>query len=163
MDKRAAAVVAGVAVLGCALVGGANGPQHPRARLWYLRLRKPGYTPPGPVVGATWTALEGLLAYTGYRLLRDPSSTARNTGLAGWGLTILGLAGYPWLFFTQRRLTASTVAAGGMLSAAAVTAVAARSVDKRAFRATAPLLVWLGFATVLSAQLQHRNRSRSAD
>ena len=123
----------------------------------------PDHTPPGPAVGAAWTVLEGFLGYTGYRLLQDPPSPARTTGLAGWGLTLLGLAGYPWLFFGERRLTASTVAAAGMLTATTVTAVAARSTDKAAFRATLPLLAWLGFATVLSAQLQHANRRLSAD
>ena len=163
MDRRAAGWLAAGAVLACGLVGATSGPQHPRAGLWYLRLRKPDYTPPGPVVGATWTVLEGLLGYTGYRLMQDQPSPARTTGLAGWGLTLLGLAGYPWLFFGERRLTASTVAAAGMLAAATVTSAAARSADKAAFRATLPLLAWLGFATVLSAQLQHANRRLSAD
>ena len=57
--------IAGLAVLGCALVGGANGPQQPRAALWYLRLRKPGYTPPGPAVGAAWGVLAPRLAFSG--------------------------------------------------------------------------------------------------
>ena len=150
--------IAGLSVGAAALAGGANGPQRPRAALWYLRLRKPGYTPPGPAVGATWGVLEVLLAASGYRLLRAPTSRARTTALTGWALTLAGLAGFPWLFFRERRLGASTVAAGAMLGAAATSAVAARRVDGPAAGLATPVVAWLAFATALSEELLRRNR-----
>ena len=158
MKASKAAWIAGVAVLGCAVVGGANGPQQPRAALWYLRLRKPGYTPPGPAVGAAWSLLEPLLAFSGYRLLRAPASPARIVALSGWALTLTGLAGFPWLFFRERRLGASTAVAGAMLAAAATAAVAARRVDGPAAGLTTPVVAWLAFATLLSEELLRRNR-----
>jgi benzodiazapine receptor len=61
MNKSNAALIAGSAVLAAAVLGARQGPQQPRTALWYARLRKPDYTPPGPVIGATWGVLETLL------------------------------------------------------------------------------------------------------
>ena len=157
MDKHlaAAAAIGGVAVAG--IIGAQNGPQRPLTALWYARLHKPGYTPPGPAIGAAWSVLELLLAASGYRLLRAPRSGARNAAVGSWALTLAGLAGYPWLFFRRKQLGASAVASGSMLAAAVGTAAAARTVDPKAAALTAPLTLWLLFATVLSEELWRRN------
>ncbi len=163
MNKSASAAIASVAVLGCGILGGMSGPQQPRAGLWYLRLRKPSYTPPGPAIGATWGVLEILLVVTGYRLLRDKPSRRRTVALSGWALTLVGLAGFPFLFFRERRLGSSTLAAGAMLASAATTAIAARKIDAPAAGLTTPLIAWVAFATILSEELRRKNRSRSVD
>ncbi len=163
MDKNASALVSGAAVLTAAVLGARNGPQRPVTGAWYALLRKPGYTPPGPVIGAAWGVLELLLAATGYRLLQAPRTEARTAAVGAWSLTLLGLAGYPWLFFRKKRLASSTVASGAMLASAVGTAVAAREVDKPAAAMTVPLLLWLSFATVLSEELWRRNRLLSRD
>lgn len=163
MNTKASAWTAGLAVAVCGVLGSLNGPQQPRAAIWYLRLRKPGFTPPGPAIGATWGILEILLVISGYRLLRRRSSARRTLALGGWTLTLAGLAGFPWVFFRERRLGASTLVAGAMLASAATTAVAAWEVDAPAAELTTPLIGWLAFATLLSGELRRRNRSRSAD
>lgn len=159
LPRPAAAAVAGLAVLACAAAGGANGPQRPRAALWYFGLKKPGFTPPGPAVGATWGVLEGLLVAAGYRLLRAPASAPRSVAVAGWAGVLAGLAGFPWVFFRQRRLGASALAAGAMLVAGVTAAVAARRVDRPAARLMLPVVGWLAFATLLTVELRRRNRS----
>ena len=157
MDKTTSAIVAGSAVLGAALLGAQNGPQRPRTALWYARLRKPDYTPPGPVIGVTWGVLESLLVATGYRLLRDPSSPPRDKALAAWGCSLIGLAAFPYFFFGRKRLGQSTLASAAMLAAAAGIALNARKVDKPAAVMTLPLLGWVSFATFLSGDLYRRN------
>ncbi len=163
MDRNTSALVAAAAVLAAAVTGARNGPQRPSTAAWYALLRKPGYTPPGPLIGAAWTVLETLLAATGYRLLRAPTTATRNAALGAWGLTLTGLAGYPWLFFRRKRLASSTAAAGAMLASATGLAYAAREVDRPAAAMTVPLLLWLGFATVLSEELWRRNPRLSRD
>ena len=163
MDRTPSALVAGTAVLAAALTGARNGPQRPSTAAWYALLRKPDYTPPGPLIGAAWSVLETLLAGTGYRLLRAPPMGARGAALGAWTLTLVGLAGYPWLFFRKKRLASSTAAAGTMLASAAGLAFAARKVDKPAAAMTVPLLLWLSFATVLSEELWRRNPRLSRD
>ncbi len=163
MDRNESALVAGTAVLAAALTGARNGPQRPSTATWYALLRKPGYTPPGPLIGAAWGVLETLLAVSGYRLLRAPATDARGVALGAWTLTLLGLAGYPWLFFRRKRLRSSTVASGAMLASAAGLAFAARKIDEPTAAMTLPLLAWLGFATLLSEELWRRNPGLSRD
>jgi tryptophan-rich sensory protein len=158
MNRNTAALLAGAAVLSAAIIGGRNGPQQPRTALWYALLRKPAYTPPGPAIGATWGLLETLLVATGYRLLRQPPTERRNAAVATWGCSLLGLAGFPALFFGRKRLGLSTAASGAMLAATAGTALLSRDVDPPAAVLSLPLLGWLVFATVLSGDLYRRNR-----
>lgn len=163
MNQTTSALVSGAAVLTAAVIGGRNGPQRPINGLWYALLRKPSYTPPGPAFGAAWATLELLMIGTGYRLLRAKPAEARTGALGAWGLTLLGLAGYPFLMFSEKRLGASTVASGAMLASAVGTVVAAREVDKPAAAMTVPLALWLGFATLLSEEVWRRNRWLSRD
>ena len=67
------------------------------------------------------------------------------------------MAVFPFLFFRRKRLGPSTAASAAMLAAAAGTALNARNVDTVAAAMTVPLLGWLGFATILSGDLYHRN------
>jgi tryptophan-rich sensory protein len=157
MNKSNAALVAGSAVLAAAVLGARQGPQQPRNALWYARLRKPDYTPPGPVIGATWGVLETLLVAAGYRLLRLPDSPPREKALAAWACSLIGLAAFPYLFFRRKRLGQSTAASAAMLAAAVGTALHAREVDGPAAAMTVPLLGWVAFATVLSGDLYRRN------
>ena len=163
MRNLTAIAASGLAVATCAAVGTLNGPQRPSRALWYVALRKPEATPPGPVVGATWGVLETLLAVSGHRLLREPRSSRRDAALAGWGVVLLGLAGFPYLFFRERRVGAATATAGVMLAASATAVVAARPVDRTAAALLVPVTAWLAFATALSANLWRSNRRLSAD
>lgn len=83
MDRNAALLLAGSAVITAQVVGGLRGltPDQPATAAWYARLRKPAFTPPGPVFGVAWTCLDGLLGYAGYRLLTRPTSRARTAAL----------------------------------------------------------------------------------
>lgn len=161
MNRNTSAAIAGLSVLAAGVTGAQNGPQRPMTAAWYALLRKPGYTPPGAAIGAAWGGLELLLATIGFRLLRAPKSTARDVALGGWVGTLLGLAGYPWLFFGKKRLGASTVASGAMLASAATLAGAAREADPPSAVMTVPLLLWLGFATLLGEELWRRNKTLS--
>jgi translocator protein len=163
VNKTTSALASGTAVLIAAIIGAQNGPQQPTTATWYAMLRKPAFTPPGPLIGGAWGILELLLSITGYRLMQAPHASARSAALGAWSLTLLGLAGYPWLFFRRKRLTSSAAAASAMLASATGMAISARKVDESAVIMTIPLLLWLGFATVLSEELWRRNPKLSRD
>src|SRR5579875_648557 len=99
MKQSTAATLAIGSVAVAALIGGSFGPQDPRAAVWYSSLRKPSYTPPGPVIGGVWGVLEVLLCLTGYRLLTRSPSKARNLAVSCWAGNLAGLAGFPATFF----------------------------------------------------------------
>ena len=160
MRHLTAATLSGSAVLAAQLTGARHNPSpaHPRTASWYAALRKPSFTPPGPVFGLAWTGLDALLGYAGYRLLRAQPSARRNTALGLWSLNLLGIGGFSWVLFGRKRLDqALEVSAGMVLTVAATTAATAR-VDRRAAYACLPLLGWVIFATVLQEEVWRRNR-----
>ena len=159
MNKTAATFLSIGAVAAAALAGQRAGPQHPREAIWYARLDKPGFTPPGPVIGGAWTLLDLLLVVSGSRLLAAPPSRERSSALLFWSLNLAGIAGYPWVFFKRKELGASTAVVAGMLASARAAAATAGRVDRIAGLTAMPLVGWLAFAGLLSEELWRRNRS----
>ena len=132
-------------------------PNHPKTRRWYRRLNKPGFTPPGPVFGAGWGIIEGFLAYGGYRLLRGRPSRSRRAAIALWVANNLLIAGWSGLFFGRKALGPSALSAGAMIAVASGYAAVAAKTDKIAALTAAPLIGWLGFATLLAEEVWRRN------
>lgn len=159
MQRVTAAGLAGGLVMAAQLNGARfnPGPGHKRTAAWYAALRKPGFTPPGPVFGLAWTGLDALLAYAGYRLLRAPAGPARSTALGAWALNVLGVGGFSYVLFGRRRLGAALGVSAGMAVAASAVTVASAGVDRRATYATLPLLGWVLFATALQEEVWRRN------
>ena len=158
MNKTQAALIASGAVIAANLTGVHAGARRLRNVAWYASLRKPDLTPPAPVIGAVWTALDVLMAVAGTRLLTSPQHPARNAALGFWSLSVAGIAGFPWMFFDRKRLDASTAASGAMLASATAYVATAARVDRPAAAMGVPLAVWLGLATILSEELWRRNR-----
>lgn len=157
MKASTAAATAIGAVAAAALIGGSFGPQQPRSAVWYASLRKPPYTPPGPVIGAVWSVLDVLLCITGYRLLRSRPSAPRTVALACWAADLAGLAGFPATFFGGRTLGPSAAVSTALFASASATAATSVHVDPVAAAAGTPLVLWTAFATLLSEELWRRN------
>lgn len=159
MDKKTAFLLTGSAVVAAQAIGRQRGPtpDQPATAAWYARLRKPSFTPPGPVFAVAWTCLDGLLGYAGYRLLTRPASPARTAALGLWGLNVLGVAGYSWVMFGRKRLGEATGVTAGMLASSVGAAVAASRVDERAAWASVPLAAWVSFACLLQEEVWRRN------
>ncbi len=133
-------------------------PGQPRTAAWYASLRKPSFTPPGPVFGIAWTGLDALLGYSGYRLLTARATPARSWALGAWAANLLGVAGFSWVLFGRKRLDEALGVTAGMVATAAGAAVTASAVDRRAAYADVPLLGWVLFAAVLQEEVWRRNR-----
>jgi translocator protein len=141
------ALCAGVALVGTMTMRGRGRP----GGLWFRSLRKPPAYPPNWVFGPAWTVLYGLIAYSGYRTWRAPSSQARTAALSLWGAQLVLNAAWTPLFFGARRprlALADIVALDA--SVAAYTKLASR-VDPRASQLFAPYAVWLAYASYLNA------------
>ena len=160
MRKGDAALVATGAVLLAAAAGFRYRPtpDQPGNTVWYAVLDKPSFRPPGPVIGAAWTVLDGLLAYAGARLIAAPPAPAKRAAVGGWATAVAGLFVYPWLMFGRHRLGAALAAVVGMLGGTATAIGAGASVDRKAAGALVPLAGWLVFAGVLQEELWRRNR-----
>ena len=159
MRRTSAAVLAGTAVIAAQLSGRRYSPtpDHPRTAAWYAALRKPSYTPPGPVFAVAWTGLDTLLGYSGYRLLAAPPSPRRSLALGAWSLNLLGVAGFSWVLFGRKWLDEALGVTAGMVATSAAAAATAAAVDRRAAWADLPLLGWVLFASVLQEEVWRRN------
>jgi translocator protein len=133
-------------------------PQHPRVLLWYGLLRKPGYKPPDWMVPVAWGLIETCMAGATYRLLRQPSSAPRSLALGLLAVNTVGIGAWSRLFFGKRNLPASVVGAAAMVGTGAAYVDQARQVDKPAAAAGIPFIVWVAFATVLTAGIWRKNR-----
>jgi tryptophan-rich sensory protein len=152
-------------VLGASAVLGrrnAPDPSHPGIRRWYRRLDKPGFTPPDAAFGAVWPVLETGLAVGGYRLLRRPSTPARNAAVGLWLLNTAMVGGWTQLFFRERKLGASAAASGAMVASGAAYVAAAARVDRPAAAVGVPFVAWLGFATLLAGRIWRDNPAQEA-
>lgn len=132
-------------------------PDHPRILIWYKTLRQPKFKPPDVVIPLAWTIVETGLAVAAYRLLGKKNDVNRNLSLALLAGNIVAIGGWSRLFFGRRNLPVSTLASAAMVATGAAYVSTARSTDKVAAVAGVPFVVWVGFATVLTAAIWRRN------
>ena len=160
MGKGSVLALTGAAAIGALLAGrGFNpGPQHPRTAAWYASLDKPDYTPPGPVFGIVWPLLDGLMWYSGYRLLRAQPGTAKRVALGAWVASVLGIPSYSWVFFGRHRTDEGLGVTTAMLASSAGLVAAAAKADRPAALAASPLVAWLLFANLLQEEVWRRNK-----
>ena len=159
MNNRAAFLVSAGSIAAAAILGSrfAPNPAHPRTLVWYGKLDKPGFTPPGPVFGGAWAMLYPVLGWAGYRLLTAPASQKRSQAVAAWGANVTAIGIHPYLLFGLRKLGVSTtvLSAEGVASLALV--AAASKVDRTVAWVQVPLVLWTIFATLLNEELWRRN------
>lgn len=148
-----AALCYGAAALGVATMRGRGRP----GGAWFRRLRKPPAQPPDRVFGPVWTLLYATIAYSAWRVWKTPRSSARRRALTLWGTQLALNAAWTPLFFGARRPALALFDLVAIDTAAALFAVTAARVDRRAAAAFVPYLGWLGFATYLNASIVRRN------
>ena len=149
-----------LAVFGLATAGAAiYGSRHTRNGMgeWYAALDKPSFTPPPAVFPVVWTSLYATMAWSAWRIYDAPPSVWRSRALRIWFSQLATNARWSKLFFGKHRpdlALADSIALAGMISSYIS---AAGRVDQAAARAFMPYLAWVGFATVLNAEIVRRN------
>jgi len=147
----------GAAALAAGWVGARNSPRNPRTALWYRRLKKPSFNPPQPVFPVVWTALYALMAVSGWRVWRSEDSKERSHALFLWASQLTANAAWTKFFFGKHRpgLALGDVVA---LESLIVRYIATASkVDRMAALCFVPYAGWVGFATILNANIVRLN------
>lgn len=147
----------GAAVGAAAWYGSRYSPKDARTRLWYNRLDKPSYNPPDYVFPIVWSALYSLMAISGWRVWREENSPERSRALRLWATQLTSNAEWTKLFFGKHQplsALADVVALESMIVRYIATA---RKVDTGAALCFVPYAAWVGFATVLNADIVRRN------
>ncbi len=124
---------------------------------WYDQLEKPPFTPPPVVFPIVWTSLYATMAWSVWRVYSAPHSAERSRALRIWFTQLMTNAEWSKLFFGEHRpdLSLRDSIALGLQIAAYISA--ASKVDLAAAKAFIPYLGWVGFATVLNAEIVRRN------
>ena len=121
----------------------------------YPGLLKPAWTPPSPVFGPVWTALDALLGLAAWRVWR--SEGPKSLALSLWWTALVLAALWPWAFFGFGRLGLAFGLCVALLIAlvAAVPAFAGR--DRAAAWMLVPAVLWVAFATTLNFSVWRLN------
>lgn len=142
----------GAVTAGAAAIGSLS-----RPGAWYRGLRKPWFQPPSWVFAPVWTGLYTLIAASGYRVWKAPSSEERTRALAFWGAQLGLNAAWSWLFFGKKDPRAALVDIGLLRVSIDAYTSAAEKVDPAARWMMVPYRSWVSFATVLNAEIVRKN------
>ena len=127
------------------------------AREFYAQLSTPEWAPPGWLFGPVWTTLYFLMAIAAWLVWRDRGWKQARGALALYLVQLAVNAAWSWVFFAWRRgqLALVVVVVLGVLIV--FTIVAFARVRKSAALLLLPYLLWVSFATALTASAWQRN------
>jgi tryptophan-rich sensory protein len=149
-----------LATAATAVIGGLA--SRPAQSAWYAKLKKPPYQPPRQAFPIVWPVLYADIAATSAATLDDLEERGqhqqRRAYIAALVTNLVLNGSWSWLFFNQRKLGTSAIAAAA-LTASSID-LTRRSIAVRGAKA-APLAAypaWTAFATALSTHIWALNR-----
>jgi len=126
---------------------------------WYAGLRKPAWTPPSRLFAPVWTLLYALMAVAAWMVWRE-AGLSREAGL--FVLQLALNAAWTWLFFGLKRPAVALAEMVVLWLAITATLVAFWNVRPLAGWLMVPYLLWVTFATGLTAAVWRLNREEHA-
>ncbi len=141
-----AALCAAVSAIGGAVTATSVG-------TWYQGLEKPAFNPPDWVFPVVWTALFAMIAVAGWRAWRSAPLAATRLALAVYIVQLALNIGWSVLFFGFRQIGLALAEILVLLPAIAANAALFWRLDRWAGALLVPYLLWVGYATVLTAAL----------
>lgn len=147
----------GAVVAAAGWYGARNSPRDPRTKLWYNRLDKPSWNPPQYVFPIVWTALYSLIAVAGWRTWMQEDSPQRSRALRLWAAQLATNAEWTHLFFGRHNPKGSLFDVVALETQILNYIRTAREVDPAAAACFLPYAAWVGFATLLNAEIVRRN------
>ena len=123
----------------------------PNLTPWYASLVKPSFNPPDWVFGPVWTALYLLMAFAAWRILRLPPSPARRNALILFFVQLALNVAWSWMFFAAHSPKLGLVNVVPQFFVIIATLVAFSRLDRNAGWCLAPLVLWVGYASLLNA------------
>jgi translocator protein len=150
----------GAAALTTAVVGGLA--SRPAQSAWYASLRKPSFQPPRQAFPIVWPILYADIAAVSANAIDSLTEQGRReaaktfAGLLALNLVLNG--SWSWLFFNQRKLGTSAIAAGALAASSADLTRRAVGVNGAAAAPLGLYPLWCAFATALSTRIWMLNR-----
>ena len=128
-----------------------------RAADFYMRLQRPNWAPPPWLFGPVWTVLYVLMGVAAWLVWRERGWARARSALSHFDVQLACNAAWTWLFFAWRR--GELALADIVLLAALVVATMVAFARVRTLAAVllVPYLLWVLFATALTASIWQRN------
>jgi benzodiazapine receptor len=123
---------------------------YPNLEPWYAGLVKPSFNPPNWIFAPVWTTLFLLMAFSVWRILRLPRTSARRTALALFFIQLALNAAWSWMFFAAHSPLLGIINIVPQWLVIIATIVAFYRLDKIAAWCLFPLVAWVAFAAVLN-------------
>jgi tryptophan-rich sensory protein len=125
---------------------------------WYTTLVKPSFNPPNFVFGPVWTTLYLLMGVSMYMIWIDRTNPLRRTAIIAYAVQLFLNFWWSLLFFQFQNLLAALGEIILMWFAIIFMIVTFRRIKPLAAYIQIPYLLWVSFATVLTASLWWLNK-----
>ena len=130
---------------------------YPNLEPWYAALAKPSFNPPNWIFAPVWTTFFVLMAFSVWRILRLPRTSARGTALALFFIQLALNAAWSWMFFAAHSPALGMINIVPQWLVIIATIVAFYRLDKIAALCLFPLAPWVAFAGVLNLAIWRLN------
>lgn len=120
---------------------------------WYQVLQKPVFNPPDWMFPVVWTVLFAMIAVAGWRAWRSGPLSMTGRALAVYAVQLALNLGWSVLFFGYQRIGLALIEILVLLGAIGVNAVLFWRIDRWAGMLLVPYLIWVAYATLLTASL----------
>jgi translocator protein len=155
LNPRRAAIIAGGLVFLDSLLGQLA--TFPNLVPWYASLTKPAFNPPNAIFGPVWTLLYALMAIAFWRILILPEQKGRKLAiglfLAQLALNVL----WSFAFFMAQSPLFGLIDIVPQETLVLATTLMFWRLDRFAGLCMAPLVLWVGFATLLNFEIWRLN------
>lgn len=152
-ERRRAVLVAAIAALGVALLGGLSTDIGP----WYAGLRQPPWKPPDAAFGPAWTLIFALTALAGVSAWRGASPQRRSAVLIVFALNAFLNVLWSLLFFRLRRPDWAFGEVLFLWSSILLMMVVCWRCSRTAVLLLLPYLAWVTFAATLNLEVVRLN------
>lgn len=124
---------------------------------WYRSLHKASFNPPEGYFSPVWIILYFMMALAGWRIWRIGDSRAERIALIFFAVQLALNMVWSVLFFGYQRIDLALAEMLVLLLTVMSTTILFWRIDRLAGLLLVPYLVWLGFATVLTAWIWRLN------
>ncbi len=124
---------------------------------WYSTLNKPWFNPPNWIFGPVWTTLYVIMGYSSWRIWQLPPSPQRNKALAIYWIQLFFNFWWSILFFHFENIGLALAEILILWVCIVLMIIHFSKLDRLAGWLQVPYLLWVSFATALTAAIFNLN------
>lgn len=125
--------------------------------VWYTKIAKPIWTPPGWLFGPVWGILYLAMSVSAWLIWRHRSTVKLSMPLALYLVQLLLNGLWSWLFFGRQLIGTALIDLMILTLLIAITTAMFMRIQKAAGIMMLPYLLWISFATALNFQIWRMN------